>query len=511
MLDPSDGERRVSSPQWAERRRITAEVAGLLEESDVVRDPSSRQVLLRLVEESFGGPLRLRDLAVLRPQLVELVTACIDRTGGLRLLAECLDVLEPDGVRTLTLFQLSDEWQVFEQFAEHDLGWLRGDLSLVPVTARWHRFVVECRQLPLPEHCTSLWHLFAHLVVAPSTGGVPHWLRLLGRLDDSVPAGSRQRLRRLVRTLAEEWDVPEDALVGAAVTGSTVTASTVVPDGDVGPATAYLIIQFEKYGGDDDTFIMSHWYQWASPTWAPVRGEHRHVRYGDLEAAVDEVLSETERRWAHQAGPVTIEIVLPWQLINEPVDAWRKELRSPVPSPLVVEYPLVIRSLERLRSPEWHRRWRVRWRGVAAGGGSSQIFCAAPDQVDAQLEALLTGDEAAVVLVLSDSPLPDSAAERQLLVGVRSGVPAIVWHRDPVLAAELCRVLRSMVESANGFAGGVAQLPSHASKLRQSAWGEDPSASGRHVGHGFVILWDDPLRQPGQPGSAGDDLGEARE
>ncbi|MFV2109927.1 effector-associated domain 2-containing protein [Micromonospora sp. LOL_015] len=535
MLDPSDVERRVPSPQGAERRRIIAEVAGLLEESDVVRDPSSRQVLLRLVEEAFGGPLRLRDLAVLRPQLVDLVTACIDRTGGLRLLAECLELLEPAGARTLTLLQLSDEWQVFEQFADHDLGWLRGDLSELRVTARWRRFVVECRQEPPPEHCTSLWHLFAHLAVAPSSagvagdgtgfGGVPHWLRLLGRLEDSVPAEARQRLRQLIRALADEWDVPEDALVGvggtrfgrspvaavATATAATAAATAAVADGAVGPATAYLVIQFEKYGGDDDTFIMSHWYQWASPTWAPVRGEHRRVRYGDLEAAVDEVLSETERRWAHQAGPVTIEIVLPWQLLNEPVDTWRKELRSPVPSPLVVEYPLVIRSLERLRSPEWHRRWRVRWRGVAADGGSSRIFCAAPDQVDAQLEALLTGDEATVVLVLSDSPLPDSAAERQLLVGVRSGVPAIVWHRDPVLAVELCRVLRSMVESANGFAGGMAQLPMHVAKLRKSAWGEDPSASGRHVGHGFVILWDDPLRQPGQPGSAGDDLGEVRE
>jgi len=506
MLDPSDGERRVSSPQGAERRRIIAEVAGLLEESDAVRDPSSRQVLLREIGYAFGGPLRLREVGVLRLQLVELVTACIDRTGGLRLLAECLDLLEPDSTRTLTLFQLSDEWQVFERFAEHDLSWLRGDLSLLAVTARWRRFVVECRRVPPPEHCTSLWHLFAHLVGAPPAGGVPHWLLLLGRLDDSVPAESRQRLRGLVRALAEEWDVPEDALVATAA-----TASTDAPDEAAGLATAYLIIQFEKYGGDDDTFIMSHWYQWASPTWSPVRGEHRYVRNGDLEAAVDEVLSETERRWAHQAGPVTIEIVLPWQLVNEPVDTWRKELRSSVPSPLVVEYPLVIRSLERLRSPEWHRRWRVRWRGVAAGGGSSRIFCAAPDQVDAQLEALLTGDEAAVVLVLSDSPLPDSAAERQLLVGVRSGVPAIVWHRDPVLAVELCRVLRSMVESANGFAGGMAQLPMHASKLRKSAWSEDPSASGRHVGHGFVILWDDPMRQPGQPGSAGDDMGEARE
>ena len=508
MPDASESERRASSRPGEERRRIVGEVAGLLEESDVVRDPSSRQVLFRELGHAVGGPLRLRDLGVLRPQLVELVTVCTDRTGGLRLLAECLDLLEPDGERTPVLLRLADEWQVIEQFAEYDLRWLRGELSQLRLTGEWRRFVTEHRLPPLPAYCTTVWHLFAHLVVAPATGGVPHWLRLLGRLDTRVAQASRPRLRQLVRALAQEWGVPDED-VGSGEPSSVAAVASAASSGTAA-GTAYLLIQFEKYGGDDDTFIMSHWYQWASPVWRPVRGEDRYVARGDLEVAVDEVVSEIERRWAHQAGPVAIEFVLPWQLLNEPVDTWRKEIRSSVPSPLAVEYPLVIRSLERIRTGRWHRRWRGRWRGVAAGAGPGRVFCAAPDQVDVQLEALLTGDEAVVVLVLSESPLPDSVAERQLLVGVRSGVPAIVWHRDPVLAVELCQVLRSMVESATDTAGGVAELPWHVAKLRQSAWGDDPLARGRHVGHGFVILWDDPERQPGHSGPAGDDMGEAR-
>jgi hypothetical protein len=510
MPEASDSARRGPSRSGDERRRIIGEVAGLLEESDVVRDPSSRQVLIRELDHAVGGPLRLRELGALRPQLVELVTVCIDRTGGLRLLAECLDLLEPDGGRIPMLFRLADEWQVTEQFAGHDLHWLRVELSQFRMTAQWRRFVAECRQATPPAHCLTLWHLFAHLAVAPAVGGVPLWLRLLGRLDTQVSEASRPQLRRLVRALAQEWGVTDDVVVESG--GSPSVAAAASPSGSGTEAgTAYLLIQFEKYGGDDDTFIMSHWYQWASPVWQPVRGEDRYVRHGDLEVAVDEVVSETERRWAHQVGPVAIEFVLPWQLLNEPVDTWRKELGSQVPSPLAVEYPVVIRSVERIRTRRWHRRWRGRWRGVAAGAGSGRIFYAAPDQVDVQLEALLTGDEAVVVLVLHESPLPDSVAERQLLVGVRSGVPAIVWHRDPVLAVELRQVLRSMVESATGTAGGVAELPGHVAKLRQSAWGDDPLARGRHVGHGFVIMWDDPERQPGHSGPAGDDMGEARE
>ena len=108
------------------------------------------------------------------------------------------------------------------------------------------------------------------------------------------------------------------------------------------------MFQFEKYGAGDDTFIMSHWYQWASSTWEPCRGEDRRVRRDQLEAEVDKVVLETERRWAHLQGPVAIEFVLPSQLLNEPVDRWRWELDSASPRRLAIQFPLVIRSLERI-------------------------------------------------------------------------------------------------------------------------------------------------------------------
>ncbi|MEV4497477.1 hypothetical protein AB0J84_17470 [Micromonospora arborensis] len=484
---------RLHSPPVAEeRRRLVGQITTVLEGSSVIQDPSSRQLLLQELGHALGGALGYREVGLLRPQIIALVTVCVDRPGGLRCLAECLELLEPDSKQTVALLRLADDWQAFELLSDYDVTWLRGLLSTLDVTDDLRRFFAEIRATPAPAWCESAWELFAHLTSANAHGEVPPWLQLLGRLATAVPPATLPRLLQLRAQLTTDWGVADQL-------------DATQPTAPIPTATAYLVIQFEKYGGDDDTYIMSHWYQWASPQWQPIRGEDHHVAYGDLEAAVDRVINEAERRWAARAGAVTIEFVLPWQLINEPVDTWRKELQSGLPSPLTTEYPLVIRSLERIRASQWHRLWRSRWRGVTDHPSDRKlIHCAAQHHADVQLEAILKRESAVVVLVLSESPTVDSLGERQLLIGLRSGVPAIVWHRDPPSIKDLCQTVASMVGDRTSGTG-VRDLPNRAAHLRQSAWSEDPEGLDKHVGHGFVMLFDDPDRQPGGADSADDD------
>ncbi|MFB6393252.1 effector-associated domain 2-containing protein [Polymorphospora lycopeni] len=476
--------RQYSTAVAEERLRLVKQVAAAMEASSVIRDPNSRQLLLQELSHALGGAVGYRELGLLRPQIVELVTVCVDRPGGLRCLVECLELLEPGSEHTTELLRLADEWQVVELFADYDISWLRGLLSTVEVTRDLRRFVTETRAVPAPLRCKNAWDLFTHLASTNSQGETPAWLGLLAKLVPAVPEASLDRMREFVAQLAKDWGFTEQLEV-----------APTNPPAAVG--TGYLVIQFEKYGGDDDTYIMSHWYQWASAVWQPLRGEDRHVPYGELEAAVDRVINEIERRWSDQAGAVTIEFVLPWQLINEPVDTWRKELHSLMPSPLTTEYPLVIRSLERIRASQWHRVWRSRWQGLASRGSERKlIHCASGHHVDVQLEATLRRESGVVVLVLSESPTVDSVGERQLLVGLRSGVPAIVWHRNRSSTRDVCDTVASMVgDRATG--AGVIELPWRFAEVRQLAWSEDPKGLDQHIGHGFVILFDDPDRQPG--------------
>jgi hypothetical protein len=479
------------------RRRILMAITDLLENSDTLRDPTSRQVLLEELDLALDTPAPRLQTVALRPQLVALAGACVDHPGGLRSLAECLELQEPQSGRVPALLRLADEWQTIQRFWAHDLQRLRQDLSPVPVTIELRRTATNWLGEAVPEYCATAWDLFSHLAVVQSPGrSRPPWLRLL---DRQAPA-AHSYMKELIEAFTLEWVPIEPADNGEEQTAVAGTTST-----------AYLVIQFEKYGADESTYIMSHWYQWASPVWHPVRGDDRHVHKDDLEAAVDEVVLATERRWADQAGPVTIEFVLPWQLLTEPVDTWCKELSGPQPSPLSLEYPVVIRSLERIRADQWHRSWRGRWKTLTAGDTDGDpIVCATEEQHAMQLEAKLRGDGSAVVLVLSGPPEPESVGERQLLTGVRAGIPAIVWHRTAEPPTRLCQFMRSTFTQGTTGRQGVAQLPQHVAKLRQAAWSEDPSTQNRHMGHGFVILWDDPERQPGRTGPAGIDTGRVR-
>jgi vWA-MoxR associated protein C-terminal domain len=188
-------------------------------------------------------------------------------------------------------------------------------------------------------------------------------------------------------------------------------------------------------------------------------------------------------------------------LLNEPVDTWRKELDSPVPSPLTAEYPLVVRSLERIKANQWHRVWRHRWQRLHNPiDQEDRIYCATGKQSEIQLEAILKGKAGAVVLVLSEPPAPSSAGQQEVLAGLRSGIPAIVWRRGGTSASDhLCDTVKSMI-GAGQSASGLAELPEHVAKLRQLAWSEDPDRCDHHIGHDLVILWDDPERQPGRAG-----------
>jgi hypothetical protein len=506
MTNPPDAGRQ-SGRRAGERMRIIRETTGLLEDSIAVSDKVTRNMLTQELDRALGVRLQLHEVSLRKSELAQLAIACVDHTGGLRSLAECLDLLESDLPRVYAVYRLADEWQVIEQFAQHDLRSLRTDLLRVDLVPELRSFIAEHYEEPLPPHCVSAWHAFAHLASAAPADSGPSWLRFLERLTTRVTVGTRPRLRSLIDGMAGDWGEPEPA--------AAPRASAATPDG-----TAYLVIQLERYGADEDTFILSHWYQWASPSWQPKRGVDRHVRRDGLEEAVDQVVLETERRWAKRDGPVAIEFVLPSQLLNVHVDRWHKDLRTRRRR-LALHYPLVIRSLERIQADEWHREWRGRWRTLReatreTATAEGLMHCASSEETDVQLEAALERDGKAVVLVLNEPPLPDTAGEEQLLVGLQSGIPAIVWFRNPDSAhghdesrhEEPCEVVSEMLNASFNSAEGVAQLPRGVAELRREAWSEDPLALTDRMAHRLVILWDDPERLPSRIKPAGSDSRE---
>jgi hypothetical protein len=433
---------------------------------------------------SIGPDLPTHTQKSFRLQVTDVVNACVERPDGPRSIAEAVEFLFPGHNQTLSVLRWVDEWHVVELFGDVGVGWLKRELGGLRATKEEYGLAMQIRQAEPPAHCGSVWELFASLAGENAVDGAPPCIRFLDRLTASLRPEVHDDVRRLITTLSLDWaaDGEPDTDVNGAASAP-------------GPAdTAYLIIQLERYGGANDTFLVSHWRQWSTE-WAPVRGDDRRVAGPELETAVEEIVIDVERGWAGRSGTVMIEFVLPDSLLDLPVDEYRWQRRSAEAVPLAVRYPMYVRSLDRLRSIEWHRVWRTRWERAANHTMTEAVVHCAEDGGGAlQIEANLK--EGALVLVLSEPPVPGSAGERQILAGLRAGLPAVVWHRTSP-ADRLRPAIMSMVGDALGRSR-LTDLPILAAELRKQGWAA--GADGReHLGIGLVILWDDPDRIPDRP------------
>ncbi|MFI5912993.1 hypothetical protein [Dactylosporangium sp. NPDC051541] len=481
----------------AHRRRIRRELIQALTAAPVLQSADGWSLFLHELSLILGSGMHTFGQGPLQTRAIKVVNFCGQRTEGMRSIAESIELLDPESAETAEIHRWVNEWHVVDLLAGIDFLWLREELEALPATTGdCYRHAAAVRLTEQPTYCTNAWQLFASLAGENASDGAPPCLRFLERIAPHLPAVADLRLRELFATLAARWELADYQAERPAP-----------PAAPPAPADmAYLIIQFEKYGGDGDSYLVTHWRQWAA-VWQPIRGQDRRVPEAGLESAVEEIVTEVERRWADRMGPVTIEFVLPDPLLDLPVEEFRRELRSIEATPLAVKYPIYVRSLNRLRSTEWHRVWRTRWQLRTTNQEADGVLhCAADGSGAIQVEASISGGT--VVLVLSEPPTPGSIGERQLLAGLRAGLPAVLWHRRMYPSPQRCETVASMIRDAL-LGSGLAELPIHVAELRRQAWGEGAQRRHHHVGSGIVILWDDPDRLP-ERATAGSSTGEAR-
>jgi hypothetical protein len=248
------------------------------------------------------------------------------------------------------------------------------------------------------------------------------------------------------------------------------------------------------------TLVVVHWRHNDPGGWRPRRSE---PFTGDLDAVrahVAELIAEAEAGWAKDASAIRIEFLLPYALLNLPVDQWDLEAGSSLPRPLGLHYPVVVRSLDRARSPRWHREWRRRWdllKQVPAGLTTPEEHWLWSDGAKRRhltaLDAKLAAQKKVVSLVLRSAP--DGANPGEVLVGVRSGVPVMIWHRVESARSAFEAEIKSLRDA-------LPELVEHLRLLRSRA--RQAVRPDTHVGSRVSLLWDDPERpvEPQDPPAA---------
>ncbi|MFF3939173.1 VMAP-C domain-containing protein [Streptomyces phaeofaciens] len=479
------------------RNELVVSIVDTLQRSGTVGQAASREIWRDMLSGELGAPVEPLTGDRLRPWLLMVVRECTAVGDGLACLVRSLEYVEQESTVVAELWPLVDEWEAVDFFSEADLRSLQpvlqsiGSADLPAMARRASRSRVQ----ELPAWCRTAWQVFLRLAGENTPHGelppsmaflslTAEWLLEDGRAD------AAERLRRFNReqagplgvdTLLADWQHSE------------------FPQPEPSLVPAYLLIQFEPDRVEADRYYVSHWRQSDSEGWHPVRGETVHLRREALPGVVERLVEETESRWADLRQPVILEFVLPWELLNEPVEWWWKESDSPAPTPLALDYPVVVRSLERLQRAAWHRPWHTKWRQLSERPADSHPHWSRPAQDGAyffHLERELKEDRHAVCLVLSEPPGEDSGAgRREVLAGLRAGVPAMIWHRrdcsDPSFHDAVGEILQDR---------GLGGLEDRVREWRKEALALGPDGWDQHVGRHLAILLDDPDRKPSPPG-----------
>ncbi|MFF3713218.1 VMAP-C domain-containing protein [Streptomyces phaeochromogenes] len=476
------------------RNELVAEVVDVLQESATVRHGSSAELWVGMLSQELDRPVEPRGEA-LRPWLLQLVESCAQLPDGLSCLVRCLGYVEQQSTAISSLRRLVDEWDAVDFFDGADLHPLRPILRETRSSAglaALARRASRSRIQELPAWCDNGWAVFLRLAGENSAAKeLPVSMAFLAlvadRLMEDGQAEASEQLRHWNRRQARTWGL-EDKMADWQRSGVVEVPPLHVP--------AYLMIQFEPDGVDPERYYLSHWRQSDAEGWHPVPGETLHLHRDELPGEVELLIEQTEERWADLRQPVVLEFILPWELLGEPVEWWHKESSSSSPTPLVMDYAVLVRSFERLRKAAWHRHWHNKWRRLKEQPADSHSYWNRPGQSHFHLERELKEDEHAVCLVLSQPPGTDSPAARQeYMAGLRAGVPAMIWHRGDCADDAFREAVADIVQDR-----GLAGLMERTGKWRREALATGPEGWDNHVGRHLAILLDDPERRPGPAG-----------
>ncbi len=468
-------------------RRATVGIAvrkalvDVLVEAGFADDRSIRSLMLGELRAALKVPFAISDQLTARDQLIEIVNICSRVDDGMAILAAVLELMRPGTPEYAEVHRLVSALPVHDVVPEAEQErlrrWLAGftPSGLVAAARR------AARNSAPPPKFEDAWAAFCFLAdfnAAP--GELPPALIFVELIATECAETRRGPLRDWTNGQARRYrlDTALDEL-------RAELAQTRRQGGKL-----HLMIVVQPDGIEPDRYLVCSWRQDEPDEWPPPCGDCVLVRAPDLEDHVDDLVVQAERAWSGRAADVVLEFVLPRSLLNIPVHRWATERRSGDPQPLFLTYPIVVRSLERMTSRQWHRRWRVRWSALMTDPSMERVYFCQDKDTEEQLRlGAILSDQQWVMMVLSESPpARPIPGHDQLFTAFRAGLPALVWH--PSAGSD---VLREVVA---WLVGGdrLGDLPARTQESRQAVFQGRQVPFDIDVFRDLVVLWDDPSR-----------------
>jgi len=233
---------------------------------------------------------------------------------------------------------------------------------------------------------------------------------------------------------------------------------------------------------------LSFWRQDDPLVWPPPLGGVIEVPVDELEHHVDKVILSAERVWASTGISVAVEFLLPRALLTLPIRRWCKDHESGHPKPLVYDYQLTVRSLERMRAEHWHRVWHLRWDSMLKDLSTDRIHPFGPPPLEEYPIDAMLSDPRWVGLVLAEPPSQQPEADGgpdELTAAFQAGLPLIFWHPEAG-TEDLRKLVHWLLDGENGF----LDLP----ERHKSASVSPTLPVNNSLARELVVMLDDPRR-----------------
>ncbi|WP_338073242.1 effector-associated domain 2-containing protein [Kibdelosporangium phytohabitans] len=464
-------------------------------------DLNGRNLVVRIVSDELDHPLLPEEHPQCAAHLFSIVETCHHRPDGLPALLFVLEQIEPGTKAMAEVRRIITEMSALDTWSPGERRRLFAVLAgvVVPDIARIYQTVAGANAPQLRAQTTYSEVFLALETLNAGPDGVPKPLIFVEHLAVRVRSDLAAELRR--------WGDEQAARMGVAVelraVRKTIVSTSSGASAESG-ANAYLVFQLQYEGPSTELYRLCHWRQRdLSIGWYPKRGSDFVGKLDEIKHRVASLVEAAESDWAPYEVDIRVEFFLPRELLNLDVDQWQWEAESDFPEPMGCHFPVCVRSLERMVARKWHRQWYIRWKRLMNQVRDKNVltpeagFWSKPgDQPNLrQLTSYFEREPVVVAHVLAAPPAATPASFDEVAVGLRAGIPVMVWHREDCGIEEFVATAKDLLH-----AEAPGRLLDRVRLVRADAFAND--ARQPHVGSHLAVLWDDPERVvvPDRPG-----------
>jgi hypothetical protein len=266
-----------------------------------------------------------------------------------------------------------------------------------------------------------------------------------------------------------------------------------VTRGEPEPSENYLVIECAPDALEADRYLVTAWLQVGREPGSTLQCSDEALPLSRIPELLERLLTSESSVIGRPSPDLTIEFILPRALLDQPVEQFKINVAR-VEHRIGIRYPVVVRSLDRMREAAVHHDWRRKWDWLSGHSIDAPVcLLARPGECDKEeLYSKLSGASTAV-LALAFPPWSraDDDEPDEHWVGLVAGIPVVAWCRDGRDPAQFAREVKDLL------AADVLKLPRRTMDLRRQALSGGPEGAGSgHLGLHLTLVFDDADRIP---------------